>query len=88
MFYVRFEGPVRREELLSRLRAVVTSNENCLEVARSERIERSLTQSIRREQDLAYLESLRQVCTTKIYKLSLYLLCVSVERNQVFPVMV
>ncbi|KAL1123568.1 hypothetical protein AAG570_002644 [Ranatra chinensis] len=55
----RLEGPVNSAELLTRLRAVVIANEACLDTARSERIERNLTQTIRREQDAAYLESLR-----------------------------
>lgn len=55
----RMEGPSSADELVSRLTSVITSNESYLEAARQERISRSLTQRIRREQDAAYLESLR-----------------------------
>lgn len=55
----RMEGPTDSTELLSRLGAIVTSNVSYLDTARSERIARSLNQTIRREQDVAYLESLR-----------------------------
>uniref|UniRef100_T1HYR7 UAS domain-containing protein n=4 Tax=Rhodnius TaxID=13248 RepID=T1HYR7_RHOPR len=55
----RMEGPTNNSELVSRLGAVVSANITFLDAARSERIARSLTQTIRREQDAAYLESLR-----------------------------
>lgn len=55
----RLEGPSTSTELLSRLGAIVTSNVSFLDAARSERIARNLNQTIRREQDAAYLESLR-----------------------------
>ncbi|KAK9505605.1 hypothetical protein O3M35_009617 [Rhynocoris fuscipes] len=55
----RMEGPTNSTELVSRLNAVVTANVTFLDAARSERIARNLTQTIRREQDAAYMESLR-----------------------------
>ncbi|CAH1406174.1 unnamed protein product [Nezara viridula] len=55
----RLEGPTNCIELMSRLGAIVSSNVSYLDTARSERIARSLTQTIRREQDVAYMESLR-----------------------------
>uniref|UniRef100_A0A0V0G8G6 Putative regulator of the ubiquitin pathway n=1 Tax=Triatoma dimidiata TaxID=72491 RepID=A0A0V0G8G6_TRIDM len=55
----RMEGPTNSTELISRLSAVVSANITFLDGARSERIARSLTQTIRREQDAAYMESLR-----------------------------
>ncbi|KAF6199790.1 hypothetical protein GE061_006088 [Apolygus lucorum] len=55
----RMEGPTNADELINRLTAVISVNDSYLENARQERIARSLTQRIRREQDAAYLESLR-----------------------------
>ncbi|CAD7080011.1 unnamed protein product [Hermetia illucens] len=55
----RMEGDCTPEELLRRLRMVVTDNEVWLSQARSERLESNLRQSLRQQQDEAYEESLR-----------------------------
>ncbi|XP_014252805.1 FAS-associated factor 2 isoform X1 [Cimex lectularius] len=55
----RLEGPTNSAEVLSRLNAVISSNESFLDAARSDRLARSLNQRLRREQDAAYMESLR-----------------------------
>lgn len=55
----RMEGDCTPEEFLRRLKTVVGDNEIWLNQARSERLERSLTQSLRQQQDEAYEESLR-----------------------------
>lgn len=55
----RMEGPVSPEEFIRRLRSVFEANEAYLIAARAERIERSFNQSLREQQDRAYLESLR-----------------------------
>ncbi|XP_050436215.1 FAS-associated factor 2 [Adelges cooleyi] len=55
----RMEGPVTAEEFVRRLRTVFETNEAYLVAARAERIERSFNQSLREQQDRAYLESLR-----------------------------
>lgn len=55
----RMEGDCSPEELLRRLTTVVGDNEVWLNQARSERLERSLTQSLRQQQDEAYELSLK-----------------------------
>lgn len=56
----RIEGNVTgATELISRLEQVMADNEASLVAARAERAERSFNQSLRQEQDEAYLESLR-----------------------------
>ncbi|XP_060579347.1 FAS-associated factor 2-like isoform X2 [Ruditapes philippinarum] len=56
----RIEGPIEGEELIHRLRAIMGENEASLVAARADRDERSFNQSLRQQQDEAYLESLRQ----------------------------
>lgn len=55
----RLEGDCSAEELLRRLKTIVTDNELWLSQARAERLERSFTQSLRQQQDEAYEVSLR-----------------------------
>lgn len=55
----RMEGPVSPVEFIRRLRLIFEANEAYLIAARAERIERSFNQSLREQQDRAYLESLR-----------------------------
>ncbi|XP_055710128.1 FAS-associated factor 2 [Phlebotomus papatasi] len=55
----RMEGDCSAEELLRRLQTVVTDNEVYLSQARADRLERSLTQSLRKQQDEAYEQSLK-----------------------------
>lgn len=55
----RLEGDCTPEELLTRMRRVVSDNERWLNAARHERLERSMTQTLRAQQDVAYEESLK-----------------------------
>ncbi|ESO84463.1 hypothetical protein LOTGIDRAFT_132197 [Lottia gigantea] len=55
----RIEGPIGPEELVQRLERVMSDNETSLAVARADREERSFNQTLRQQQDEAYLESLR-----------------------------
>ncbi|KAK3720481.1 hypothetical protein RRG08_058369 [Elysia crispata] len=56
----RIEGHITgAPELITRLEQVMTDNEASLVAARAERAERSFNQSLRQEQDEAYLQSLR-----------------------------
>ncbi|KAH9508367.1 FAS-associated factor 2 [Bulinus truncatus] len=56
----RIEGSITgAQELVGRLEQVMTENESSLLAARAERAERSFNQSLRQQQDEAYLESLR-----------------------------
>ncbi|XP_070500425.1 FAS-associated factor 2 [Chironomus tepperi] len=55
----RLEGDCTAEEFLVRMRRVVTDNERWLNAARHERLERSFTQTLRAQQDVAYQESLK-----------------------------
>ncbi|KAG5675381.1 hypothetical protein PVAND_005289 [Polypedilum vanderplanki] len=55
----RMEGDCTAEELLVRMRRVVSDNERWLNAARHERLERSFNQTLRAQQDVAYEESLR-----------------------------
>ncbi len=55
----RMEGECKPEELMRRLRTVVQENSVWLNQARNERLERSFTQTLRQQQDLAYEQSLR-----------------------------
>lgn len=55
----RMEGDCTPEELLTRMRRVVSDNERWLNAARHERLERNLTQTLRAQQDVAYEESLK-----------------------------
>lgn len=55
----RLEGDCSPEELLTRMRRVVNDNDRWLNAARHERLERSMTQTLRAQQDVAYEESLR-----------------------------
>jgi len=56
----RIEGMVGPAELVRRIQRSMEDNERFLAAARAERNERTLTQTIRRQQDEAYQESLRQ----------------------------
>ncbi|GIY86534.1 FAS-associated factor 2 [Caerostris extrusa] len=55
----RLEGPTDPEVLIRRLRLIMNDNEASLIAARLERHERSMTQTIRQQQDEAYKESLK-----------------------------
>uniref|UniRef100_T1JCR2 UBX domain-containing protein n=1 Tax=Strigamia maritima TaxID=126957 RepID=T1JCR2_STRMM len=55
----RIEGIMKPVELLTRLRQVLSENEGSLIAARADRHERNLNQTIRQQQDEAYLESLK-----------------------------
>lgn len=55
----RMEGDCTADELLSRMRRVVGENERWLNAARHDRLERSLTQTLRAQQDFAFEESLK-----------------------------
>lgn len=55
----RLEGPMNAETLLQRLQTIVVDNEGCLIAARNDRMERSLNQTIRAQQDQAYEDSLQ-----------------------------
>ncbi|XP_030555317.1 FAS-associated factor 2 [Drosophila novamexicana] len=54
----RFEGDCTPEELQRRLQAVIAVNEVWLSQARADRLERNFTQTLRRQQDEAYEQSL------------------------------
>lgn len=54
----RFEGDCTAESLVERIQAVISSNEVWLSQARADRLERNLTQTLRRQQDEAYRQSL------------------------------
>ncbi|XP_050390066.1 FAS-associated factor 2 [Patella vulgata] len=54
----RIEGPIGPEELLQRLERIMSENETSLAVARADREERNFNQTLRQEQDEAYLQSL------------------------------
>lgn len=54
----RFEGDCTPEELQRRLQSVITVNEVWLSQARADRLERNFTQTLRRQQDEAYEQSL------------------------------
>ncbi|GFT68579.1 FAS-associated factor 2 [Nephila pilipes] len=55
----RLEGPTDPDVLIRRLRLIMNDNEASLIAARLERHERSMTQTIRQQQDEAYKESLK-----------------------------
>lgn len=55
----RIEGPIGPGELIEKLERILQDNEASLIAARAEREERDFTQTLRREQDAAYLESLK-----------------------------
>ncbi|XP_059170313.1 FAS-associated factor 2-like isoform X2 [Physella acuta] len=56
----RIEGSITgTQELIDRLEQVMAENETSLVAARAERAERSFNQSLRQQQDEAYLESLK-----------------------------
>lgn len=55
----RMEGDCTPDELLTRMQRVVSDNERWLNAARHDRLERSMTQTLRAQQDVAYEESLR-----------------------------
>ncbi|XP_055642863.1 FAS-associated factor 2-like [Toxorhynchites rutilus septentrionalis] len=55
----RMEGHCNGEELIRRMETVVNDNEVWLNQARQDRLERDLTQTLRRQQDDAYQMSLR-----------------------------
>jgi FAS-associated factor 2 len=55
----RLEGDCTPDELLTRMRRVVNDNDRWLNAARHERLERSMTQTLRAQQDVAYEESLK-----------------------------
>ena len=55
----RLEGDCAPTEMLRRMRTVIGDNEVWLNQARSDRLERSLTQTLRQQQDIAYEESLK-----------------------------
>ncbi|KAK7091701.1 FAS-associated factor 2-like [Littorina saxatilis] len=54
----RIEGPIGPDVLIRRLEGVMRENEASLVAARAEREERQFNQTLRQEQDAAYLESL------------------------------
>ncbi|GLG96814.1 hypothetical protein R5R35_004929 [Gryllus longicercus] len=54
----RLEGPVEAIELIQRLQTIVRDNEAALVAARAERVERNFNQTLRQQQDQAYMESL------------------------------
>ncbi|EDV54755.1 FAS-associated factor 2 [Drosophila erecta] len=58
MIVGRFEGDCMPEELLRRLQSVTNANEVWLSQARADRLERNFTQTLRRQQDEAYEQSL------------------------------
>lgn len=58
MIVGRFEGDCTAEELLRRLQSVISVNEVWLSQARADRLERNFTQTLRRQQDEAYEQSL------------------------------
>ncbi|GAB6018656.1 FAS-associated factor 2 [Chamberlinius hualienensis] len=55
----RIEGAAQPQELIQRLQTALHDNEASLIAARAERHERTLNQTIRQQQDEAYLESLK-----------------------------
>ncbi|KAI9576554.1 FAS-associated factor 2 [Glossina fuscipes] len=55
----RFEGDCTAEELVRRLQTVINANDVWLSQARVDRLERNFTQTLRRQQDEAYRQSLR-----------------------------
>lgn len=55
----RSEGNCNADELLRRLRSIVQENDIYLIQTRADRLERSVNQSIRQQQDVAYEQSLR-----------------------------
>ncbi|KAL8590976.1 hypothetical protein ACOMHN_019523 [Nucella lapillus] len=55
----RIEGPIGPSDLVRRIEGVMRENESSLVAARAEREERQFNQTLRQEQDAAYLESLR-----------------------------
>uniref|UniRef100_A0A1I8MWG9 UBX domain-containing protein n=1 Tax=Musca domestica TaxID=7370 RepID=A0A1I8MWG9_MUSDO len=55
----RFEGDCTADELVNRLQTVINANDVWLSQARADRLERNLTQTLRQQQDEAYLQSLR-----------------------------
>ncbi|KAG1692961.1 FAS-associated factor 2-B [Nymphon striatum] len=55
----RLSGSISPDELISELTNVMADNESSLVVARADREERSLNQTLRRQQDEAYEESLK-----------------------------
>lgn len=55
----RMEGQPSPSELISRMKTIIENNEISLIQTRQDRAERSLTQSLRQQQDEAYEESLR-----------------------------
>ncbi|WAR17209.1 FAF2B-like protein [Mya arenaria] len=54
----RIEGPIEAPDLVGRLEQLMSDNESSLVAARADREERSFNQSLRQQQDEAYLESL------------------------------
>uniref|UniRef100_A0A1B6M7B8 UBX domain-containing protein n=1 Tax=Graphocephala atropunctata TaxID=36148 RepID=A0A1B6M7B8_9HEMI len=54
----RQEGPVDAQELVGRLQMIIAANEASLVAARADRVERSFNQTLRRQQDEAYMQSL------------------------------
>lgn len=54
----RLEGPVEAGELIRRLQTIIRDNEAALVAARAERVERNFNQTLRQQQDQAYMESL------------------------------
>ncbi|VDI32867.1 FAS-associated factor 2 [Mytilus galloprovincialis] len=55
----RIEGPIEPVELTRRLERLMSENETSLVAARADREERSFNQTLRAQQDEAYLESLK-----------------------------
>lgn len=55
----RIEGETDPQAVLSSLHQGVADNEAFLVAARQDRLERSMTQTLRQQQDEAYLESLK-----------------------------
>jgi len=59
LFNFRVEGETNPEIVLARLHQAVADNEAYLIAERQERHERSMTQTLRQQQDVAYMESLK-----------------------------
>ncbi|CAH1772412.1 unnamed protein product [Owenia fusiformis] len=55
----RLEGPIDAAQLVTRVTRCMNDNEGYLVAVRADRDERSFNQSLRQEQDVAYLESLK-----------------------------
>lgn len=57
---LRIEGPIEPDDLVAKLTRAMRDNEGYLAAARQERADISQSQNLRQQQDVAYMESLRQ----------------------------